>query len=700
MNVLNNLRSMLLISLLAMPALLQAADEQPAGLDFDALQPDREQMVASLNIVELLRRHHYNRIRLDDQLSSVIFDNYLKQLDPQRSLFTAANLAEFEAYRYQMDDLLLDGDLQIGFAMHLQQIQRVEQRIEYALQLIADGLEQLDLDSDEQILVDREDAPWPADEAALKTLWRQQIKDEVLRLNLAGRELDAIAELLDTRYSSQRTRLYQTRSEDIFQNYINALAQAYDPHTQYMSPENAENFDINMSLSLEGIGAVLQSDNEFTRIVRLVPAGPAQKSQQLQPADRIIGVAQGKEEMVDIIGWRLDEVVKLIRGPKGSTVRLDVIPAANPAGDLSSREITLTREAVKLEDQAARSSILDWQEEGQDYRVGVIQVPGFYIDFKAYRRGDEDYRSTTRDVRRLLGELQEEGVDGVVLDLRNNGGGSLQEATELTGLFIDQGPTVLVRNSQGKVQVLDDTNPGIAYNGPLAVMVNRLSASASEIFAGAMQDYGRALVIGEPTFGKGTVQSIQPLNHGELKLTLAKFYRVSGQSTQHRGVVPDIIYPSLLDSREIGESSLPGALPWDTIAPADYRADLQLAPFIRQLTERHAARVAEDAEFNYTSARIELNQRMQERTYLPLNKALRKTQQEGFEAEILALENQRRQSRGEAPLTELEESDPLEESIHALNPDEKEEDDPFLAETGRILIDLLELRKQLAAQAS
>ncbi|SDU16739.1 carboxy terminal-processing peptidase [Halopseudomonas salegens] len=697
MNALNTLRSAFLISLLACSSLLPAYAEQADSLDLEALQPTREQMVASLNIVELLRRHHYNRIQLNDALSSDIFDLYLEQLDPQRSLFTAQDVSNFEEYRYRMDDLLLDGDLTIGFGMHAQQIQRADQRIEFALQLVDEGLEQLDMNSDEQILVDRENAEWPADEQALEALWRKQITDEVLRLSLAGREMEAISEQLEKRYSNQRNRLYQTRGEDIFQNYINALAQAYDPHTQYMSPENAENFDINMSLSLEGIGAVLQSDNEFTRIVRLVPAGPAQKSQQLEPADRIVGVAQGADEMVDVIGWRLDEVVKLIRGPKGSKVRLDVIPAANAPGDLSSREVSLTREAVKLEDQAARSSILEWQDKEQEYRIGVIEVPGFYLDFKAYRNGDEDYRSTTRDVRRLLSELQEEGVDGVVLDLRNNGGGSLQEATELTGLFIEQGPTVLVRNSQGKVQVLDDSNPGIAYQGPLAVMVNRLSASASEIFAGAMQDYGRALVIGEPTFGKGTVQSIQPLNHGELKLTLAKFYRISGQSTQHRGVVPDIVFPSLLDSREIGESSLPRALPWDTIAPADYNAGLQLAPFIRQLSERHLDRVASDAEFNYTLARVDLNKRMQEREFLPLNKTLRQEQQKGFEAEMLALENRRREARGEEALTEIEEKDPLTESIHALNQeDEDSEDDPFLVETGRILIDMLELNERLA----
>ncbi|WP_185265562.1 carboxy terminal-processing peptidase [Halopseudomonas xiamenensis] len=706
MTVSNLLRKSCLIALLSLGANAFAADTADSAmpiLDLESLQPTREQMIASLNTVELLRRHHYNRIRLDDALSSEVFDTYLRQLDPQRSLFTAADIDTFEEYRHKLDDLLLAGDLSVGFAMHTRQIQRADQRMAYARQLLREGVGKLDFDSDQDILIDREEADWPADEKALHTLWRQQIKDEVLRLKLAGRETDAIQDLLEKRYANQQKRLYQTRSEDIFQNYINALAQVYDPHTQYLSPDNAENFDINMSLSLEGIGAVLQSDNDYTKIVRLVPAGPAEKSKQLSPADRIIGVAQDKGEMVDVVGWRLDEVVKLIRGPKGSSVRLEVIPASNPPSDMTSREVALVREAVKLEDQAAKSSVLEFNEQGNDYRIGVIEVPGFYIDFKAYRRGDADYRSTTRDVRRLLGDLQKQNIDGIVLDLRNNGGGSLQEATELTGLFIGQGPSVLVRDSKGDVQVLDDPNAGVAYNGPLAVIVNRLSASASEIFAGAIQDYGRGLVIGEPTFGKGTVQSIQPLNHGELKFTLAKFYRVSGQSTQNRGVVPDIAYPSLLETAEIGESALPRALPWDTIPPARYQADNGLQPLIPQLTDRHKARAAKDPEFVYTLARIDLNRSMQEREYLPLNEAKRRAVQKEFEDKLLAMENTRRQALGEEPLAALDKEDPLMDGSGIPSPleekDSDDKDDPFLAETGHILIDLLEIKRQQVASA-
>jgi carboxyl-terminal processing protease len=674
------------------------AAEQREPLDLESLQPTPEQMLASLQTVELLRLSHYNKLRLNDELSSDIFDSYVKALDPQRSLFTAADIAIFERYRYSLDNLLPAGDLSVGFAIYKRQMDRLDQRLAYAQQLLDEGVDTLDFSTDQNILIDREEAAWSADDDELVQLWRKQIKDEVLRMKLAGRDMEAIEEMLGKRYKGQRLRLSQTQSEDIFQGYMNAFTQVYDPHTQYMSPEVAENFDINMSLSLQGIGAVLQSDDEYTKITRLVPAGPAAKSQQLAPADRIIGVAQGKDEMVDVVGWRLGEVVKLIRGPKGSDVRLEVIPASNPPTDLSTRTVSLVREEIKLEDQAAKSTVLKFGDGEDTQRVGVIQVPNFYIDFKAYRRGDDDYTSTTRDVRRLLSELQKQDVDGIVLDLRNNGGGSLQEATELTGLFIDRGPTVLVRDTQGDVQVLDDPESGTAYTGPMAVLVNRLSASASEIFAGAMQDYGRALVIGEPTFGKGTVQSIQPLNHGELKLTLAKFYRVSGQSTQHRGVVPDIHYPSLLATTDIGESNLPGALPWDTIPPARYNADGHLAPFIKQLASRHELRAAIDPEFSYTLARLDLNRSIEERKYLPLNETKRREQQEAFDESLLLLENKRREARGEKPLTELETDDPLADIAPAMAGVDEDEmkDDAFLTETGKILIDLLELQHQLA----
>ncbi|CAM5485012.1 Tail-specific protease OS=Stutzerimonas stutzeri OX=316 GN=CXK95_12460 PE=3 SV=1 [Stutzerimonas stutzeri] len=466
----------LLFGLQASLALAKSGDAPK----WDYLQPDREQVIASLNVVELLKRHHYNKPPLNDARSAKIFDSYIEMLDPARSYFLESDLAEFNRWRTEFDDFLKRGNLEPGFLIYKRHLERLEDRLTYALDLLQQGVDKIDFTVDETLLVDREKAAWAKDRAELDDLWRKRVKDEVLRLKIAGKEPKAIEELLTKRYKNQLARLEQTRGEDVFQTYINAFAQSYDPHTQYLSPDNAENFDINMSLSLEGIGAVLQSDNEHVKIVRLVPAGPAEKSKQLAPADKIIGVAQSDDEMVDVIGWRLDEVVKLIRGPKGSVVRLEVIPASNAPNDQTSKIVAITREAVKLEEQAAKKSVLNLEHQGQQFKLGVIEIPAFYLDFKALRAGDQNYKSATRDVKKLLTELQQEKVDGVVIDLRNNGGGSLQEATELTGLFIDQGPTVLVRNADGRVDVLADENVGAFYKGPLAVLVNRLSASASE----------------------------------------------------------------------------------------------------------------------------------------------------------------------------------------------------------------------------
>lgn len=667
-----------------------------AAIDWEALQPDRDQVIASLNVVELLKRHHYSKPPLDDARSQKIYESYLKLLDPSRSYFTAADIAEFDRWRTQFDDFLKSGNLQPGFSIYKRHLARMEERLKFTLAQLESNQE-FDFSPDESLLVDRENAPWAKDAAALDDLWRKRLKDEVLRLKIAGKEPEAIRELLTKRYKNQLARLEQTRSEDIFQAYINAFAQTYDPHTNYLSPDNAENFDINMSLSLEGIGAVLQSDNEHVKVVRLVPAGPAEKSKQLAPADRIIGVAQADGEIVDVIGWRLDEVVKLIRGPKGSVVRLEIIPASNAPSDETSKVVSITREAVKLEEQAAKKSVLDLTHEGRQYKLGVIEVPAFYLDFKAFRAGDPNYKSTTRDVKRLLSELKKEKVDGVVIDLRNNGGGSLQEATELTGLFIDQGPTVLVRNSDGRVDVLADEDSGTYYTGPLAVLVNRLSASASEIFAGAMQDYHRALIIGGQTFGKGTVQTIQPLNHGELKLTLAKFYRVSGQSTQHQGVIPDISYPDVVDTKEIGESALPEAMPWDSIRPAISPELDPFKPFLAELKTRHDQRTETDPDFVFTRNRLDLSRQLMQETTLSLNESKRRAQHDDIEARQLAIENARRKAKGEELLKELKEEE--DESALPLE-DEKNrpEDDAYLAETGRILLDYLSLSQQSVAK--
>ncbi|MHC2147722.1 carboxy terminal-processing peptidase [Pseudomonas sp. 210_17 TE3656] len=665
-----------------------------AANSWDKLQPDRDEVVASLNVVELLKRHHYSKPPLNDARSVIIYDSYIKLLDPARSYFLASDVAEFDKWKTQFDDFLKSGNLDPGFTIYKRYLDRVKSRLDFALAELNKGVDNFDFTTKETLLVDRKDAPWIKTQAELDDLWRKRVKDEVLRLKIAGKEPKAIQELLTKRYKNQLTRLDQTRAEDIFQTYINTFAQSYDPHTNYLSPDNAENFDINMSLSLEGIGAVLQSDNDQVKIVRLVPAGPAAKTKQVAPADKIIGVAQGDKEMVDVIGWRLDEVVKLIRGPKGSVVRLEVIPASNAPNDQTSKIVPITREAVKLEEQAAKKSVLKLKQDGRDYKLGIIEIPAFYLDFKAFRAGDPEYKSTTRDVKKLLTELQKEKVDGVVIDLRNNGGGSLQEATELTSLFIDKGPTVLVRNADGRVDVLEDENPGAFYKGPLALVVNRLSASASEIFAGAMQDYHRALILGGQTFGKGTVQTIQPLNHGELKLTLAKFYRVSGQSTQHQGVLPDIDYPSIIDTKEIGESALPEAMPWDTIRPAIRPAVDPFKPYLAQLKARHDARTAKDPEFVYIRDRLALTQKLMNEKTVSLNEVERRAQHADIESKQLALENTRRKAKGEEPLKELKKED--EDALPAEPDDTKPEDDAYLSESGRILLDYLGLNSAVA----
>ncbi|MUT51831.1 tail-specific protease [Pseudomonas sp. TDA1] len=665
-----------------------------AANKWGSLQPDRDEIVASLNVVELLKRHHYSKPPLDDARSVIIYDSYIKLLDPARSYFTAADIAEFDKWKTQFDDFLKSGNLDPGFTIYKRYLDRVKQRLDFALAELNKGVDKIDFTAKETLLIDRKDAPWMKNQAELDDLWRKRVKDEVLRQKIAGKEPKQIQETLTKRYKNQLARLDQTRAEDIFQAYINTFAQSYDPHTNYLSPDNAENFDINMSLSLEGIGAVLQSDNDQVKIVRLVPAGPAAKTKQVAPADKIIGVAQGNKEMVDVVGWRLDEVVKLIRGPKGSVVRLEVIPASNAPSDQTSKIVSITREAVKLEEQAAKKSVLKLKQDGRDYKLGIIEIPAFYLDFKAYRAGDPEYKSTTRDVKKLLTELQKEKVDGVVIDLRNNGGGSLQEATELTSLFIDKGPTVLVRNSDGRVDVLEDENPGAFYKGPLALLVNRLSASASEIFAGAMQDYHRALIIGGQTFGKGTVQTIQPLNHGELKLTLAKFYRVSGQSTQHQGVLPDIDYPSIIDTKEIGESALPEAMPWDTIRPVVKPAADPFKPYLAQLKAQHEARSVKDAEFTYIRDRLALAQKLMSEKTVSLNEQDRRARHDEIEGKQLALENIRRKAKGEEPLKELKKED--EDALPAEDETTKPEDDAYLSETGRILLDYLSASSQVA----
>ncbi|MDF1780408.1 MAG: carboxy terminal-processing peptidase [Alcanivoracaceae bacterium] len=636
--------------------------------------------------------NHYRQVDINDALASSVLDQYLKDLDGNRMYFLASDVQSFAPYRTTIDDQLDDGDLTAGYTIFNLYRQRVRERVEYMLSLLDKGVGELNLSDDESLLIDRRNAPWAKDIEDSNTIWRKRLEDAVIAMRLDKETDEEIEKRLNQRYSSQLKRLDQSTSEDVFQLYVNALAQTYDPHTSYFTPHSSENFNISMSRSLEGIGAVLQAEDEYTKVVRLVPGGPAAKNGQLKPSDRIVGVAQGDDEMVNIIGWRLDEVVNLIRGPKGTRVRLEVIPAGS-ANEHRIRTIAIDRNRVVLEDQAAKSKIINVKENDRELKIGVIDIPAFYLDFDAYHRGDPDYTSTTRDVARLLMELQEKGIDGLVIDLRDNGGGSLQEATQLVSLFIDRGPTVQVRDARGRVQMEPDQYPGMLYFGPMSVLVNHLSASASEIFAGAMQDYGRALILGDETFGKGTVQTLIPLDHGQLKITQAKFYRVSGGSNQNKGIIPDISMPYLINKKEIGESALPNALPWDQIAPARYSLSADMSPYVESLRTSHLKRLAKDPEFDYVRAQMTMLEEDQARTTLSLNQAKREKQQRAWEARRLATENALRKSRGEKPIKEYHELQEIEEErIAKLQSGEESSDpDPYLKESGEVMGDLIEL---------
>ncbi len=699
------------------------------------------------NVVDALSSRHYVDTILNDDLSSRIYDAFIEDLDPSKSYFLKSDIDSFEQYRYEMDNSLRKGDLGLAFTIFNVYQERALARLNKVIALLDNGLGQFDFSVDESLALDRADAPWPTSETQLDELWRKRIKNSILNLKMTDKADDKILELLQKRYRNRLSSTRQTNSEDVYQLYMNAFTSTYDPHTQYFSPKTSENFSINMSLSLEGIGAVLQREDEYTKVVSLVPAGPADKSKLIKPDDKIIAVGQGEDgEMVDVIGWRLDEVVQLVRGKKNTIVRLEIIP--KDSNDESSTTISITRNMVKLEEQSAKSEIIEIEQFGHKKKIGVIDIPTFYIDFKALQEGDKNYKSTTRDVRDLLRGLKEEGVDGVIIDLRDNGGGSLQEANFLTGLFINRGPTVQIRSKSNRVDILNDRDARTIYDGPLAVLVNRLSASASEIFAGAIQDYKRGLVIGSQTFGKGTVQSLIPLNRGQLKLTQAKFYRISGESTQHQGIIPDILYPSSYDSESIGESSLDHPLPWDKIKPTGYQLKTQLNELIPELQARHEQRVATNPDFDYLTNSFAYRKEQNNLKEITLNQQSRIESKKTTDAFWLALENKKRQAKGLDVIASLDDLDSdgnviaktastgiapaavgAEGNPHSsanegdlngnemagvsgdenLSEDEPpmsnphttiDSEDPYLLETGNILIDLMEMTTLTATKAA
>jgi len=676
------------LSLALLPQLGNAVNESSSKSYIAAA--DQELKLTSIEILNALKSNHYTYIDINDSFSNKLLEAYLKQLDTSKSYFLKTDIDEFEQYQDQLDEALNRADLRPAFMMFTRYQQRVEARIDWLLENLNEGIDGFDFSVDENFKLFNKDAEWANSPSELDNLWRKRLKNNVLDLRLAGKADEDIVALLKKRFDHQLKRLQRTNSNDAFNIYMNTVTQSYDPHTQYLAPHQSENFNISMSRSLEGIGAVLQYDQEYTKVVRLVTGGPADEAGELRPADRIVGVGQGEEDIVNVIGWRLDEVVNLIRGPKDTVVRLQIIPST-AAANQPPAEISIVRNRVQLEDQKAKKQIIEIPEQGNSRKIGIINIPDFYMDFDAYQRQDPNYVSTTRDVRRLLEELKQEQVDGVIIDLRNNGGGSLPEVNTLVGLFIDKGATVQIKDRNGRVNVLSDYDEGVVYDGPLAVMVNRLSASASEIFAGAIQDYQRGIILGSQTFGKGTVQTLAPLRQGQLKITRSKFYRISGATTQHQGVLPDIHFPGMIDVSEIGEDALDNALPWDTIRPVLHRKSGQLAPFLAQLEERHDKRVEDNADYQYRLDQIEKIEQNRQQTLVSLNEADRKQQQDDFDNWQLAVENTRREAKG---LTKLESLSEIEEK------DDKENvvNDPYILEGAHILTDLIEMTDKQIAQ--
>ncbi|GGA95482.1 carboxy terminal-processing peptidase [Agarivorans gilvus] len=634
------------------------------------LSQQSQHATAAKRISALYTRSHYRSVPFDDQLSSKIFDKYIEHLDSNRSLFLEEDIRRFERYRYSLDQDIPAGRLEPLYAMFDLSLRRRYQQLVYSLQVID---QPMDFTKDEQYQFDRRDAEWPKTQAEIKELWRLKVKYDALSLKMAGREHDKIVEVLAKRYNSAIKRLAQTESEDVFQTAMNAYSRSIEPHTSYLSPRTAERFKMEMNLSLEGIGAVLQGEDEYTVIRSLVPGGPAALSNQLGPEDKIVGVAQGEDEIVDIIGWRLDDVVDLIKGPKGTTVRLEVLSAGGKV-DGKTKIVDIVRDKVRLEDRAAKSEVLELEGE----KVGVLTVPSFYVNL-------------SEDAAKELDKLKQQGINSLVVDLRGNGGGALTEATALTGLFIPQGPVVQVRDQLGRISVNNDTSNSVTYRDPMVVLIDRYSASASEIFAAALQDYGRAIVIGEHSYGKGTVQQHRGLGRiydlyenelGHVQYTIAKFYRINGGSTQHRGVIPDIAYPAALPPEETGESVEDNALPWDKIKAADYHAIADLSSYIAPLNQKHLARIEHDPEFQYIISDIAEYRKDKDTTSISLNEKTRIALRDEKEQQQLERLNERLQRLGLEPVEKLEDA-----------PKDIELEDAYLTEAAEIAIDYLNLLK-------
>ena len=680
------IRLALPLSMLAM-----AAVAAPPLVTDEALQAEERHIRSTVIITQLLEKYHYRNKPLDDALSARILDAYLDRLDGNRSFFLEEDINRFERYRYLLDDALQAPDLEPAFTIFKAYRQRVAERTDYAGALLETGF---DFSTDEDYLFDRQDSGWARSPADLDELWRKRVKNDYLMLLLADKEDEEIKEILRKRYARIRTGVFQFNTNDVFQSFINSYASAIEPHTYYFTPRSSENFDITMKLSLEGIGAVLRAENDHTVVQKIIPGGPAELGGELRAEDKIIGVGQGVGgEITDVVGWRLDDVVDLIRGPKGSVVRLEILSETAGAADIS-KIISLTRDEIRLEEQAAKAETI-LLEDGAE--IGIIKVPAFYSDYMAQAQGKKDYRSTTRDVRALLAGLRDKNLDGLVIDLRGNGGGSLGEALELTGLFIEAGPIIQTRDYSGKVEINRDPDPNISYGGPLAVLVNRNSASASEIFAGAIQDYRRGIIIGEPTFGKGTVQNVIDLNHftessdedhGRLKATIAQFYRISGGSNQYRGVVPDIIYPTARYGRDYGERVLDNALPWDKLRPINFISASAPVENFARAKELHEQRIKDNRLIALLLKEMETSHANENIKSVSLQMDKRKAEREKLRMEAEAAHNELRVAAGLEPISPGADEPEDEDKLEQL--------DPFLDEAARILYDLVVPVRQAA----
>ena len=687
--------SLLAVALAAPVAVLQA-QQPPASLSPQVVWPqDTTQIKLTLDVVNILREKHFRKVTLNDDFSGELLDNYLKALDPSRQIFLASDIAEFNQYRSNFDEALRSGKLEPAHYIYQRYYTRLTNQLNRAVKQVPVLLANPLTDKNAVVEIDRKKKPWPVDEADATRIWDATIRDAILSLQLSDKKPDNIETTLTRRYRNQLGRLNKMTPIDHFEVFINAFTEMYDPHTNYMAPKSSENFDISMTLSLEGIGAVLEREDDFTKVTRLIPGGPAARQAQLKPGDKIMAIAQGQnsEQWEDVVGWRLDEVVELIRGQANTWVRLQV-----KSNDGDIHNIAILREKVKLEDQAASKKVIELTDStNKTFRIGIINVPSFYLDFEAMRRQDPDARSTTRDVLALLEELEKEDIDGLIIDLRDNGGGSLLEATQLTDLFIDEGPVVQILTSDQDIDLRNRAVNPQFYKGPLVVLVNHLSASASEIFAGAIQDYHRGLIVGDETFGKGTVQTLLPLYVGKLKITEAKFYRVSGDSTQHRGVTPDISYPSAIPTDEVGESALEHALPWDAIPAASHIVYSMPSNVVPLLKKQHDDRMQTSIEYKALLEQIQFADAQRKRETLPLDKEKRQEMKKTDEQTLLGIVNTVRQTEGKPAFTRLSE---LEDDNRRKRDEKNPQDDFLLMETGRLLVDYIDSTQRQVPMAA